>query len=222
MNLDEIVAALGHGAITFVEPGSPRPVPARWREIADAPSPAARAELALSLWNSDFAALVPNFFASLQRGLADVLVCDLRGEWVLLYLTRDPELLWVGRDPATFGETPPPFWASFPPQLRTFLTEVHAGFTDHEYEYGPVKPEHMVTYAEWAGYEGPIPDWDVGERISSTRLTFVAKDSGSLLYCVSPDAPPGKIVLLYEGDIDPTDDFGPRLDILMSHQFERE
>jgi hypothetical protein len=222
MDPDRIAAGLGPGPITFVEHRSSAPVPARWREIVDADTPAARCALALSMWNKDFTELVPEFFASLEQHLADVRVCDLRGSWVLVYVTRDPELVWVGWDPASFGDTVPPFWAEFPEPLRVFLTGVHAGLTDQDFEsFGPLPPQDMLTYAQWAGYDGPIAEWDIGERISSTRLTVIAKDSGLLLYTVSSDAP-GKMVLLYEGDIDTRQDFGPALDEWMARRFDPE
>lgn len=226
-DLDQIAGDLDEGPVKFVDAGSPElaQVPERWREIAESRDPAARRAAALSLWNRKFLDMVSKFAQALTENLADVRVCVLRGDWVLVYIARSagqPVLLWVGWDPDTFGEARPPFWDAVSKPVQDFLTAVHAGFTDPDCEsYGIVQPRNMVTFAEWVGFDDPAEDWDREGEISSTRFMFVTKDSGLLNLCVSPDLPPGKVALIYEGDIDP-EDFGPALDNLMTSSFEPE
>ena len=77
----------------------------------------------------------------------------------------------------------------------------------------------MKTLAESAGPPMNETGWDVGYRdiqINSTRLLWLTRDSGELLYCTSPDIPPGNIALIYEGEIDdPVEEFWPALDNLL-------
>lgn len=227
-DLDQIAGDLGEGPVKFVDAGSPEltQVPGRWREIAESMDPAARRAAALSLWNREFLGMVLNFSQALTENLADVRVCALRGDWVLIYVARAADqrvLLWVGWDPDTFGEARPPFWEAIPKPVQDFLATVHAGFTGPDCEsYGIVQPVRMTTYAEWAGFDDPAEDWDQDGEIPSARFMFVTKDSGLLDFCVSPDLPPGKVALIYEGDIDPREDFGLALDNLMASRFEPE
>jgi hypothetical protein len=228
LDLDQIADDLGEGPVKFVDagPSEPAQVPERWRGIAESTDPEARRAAALSLWNREFLDMVPKFAQALSENLTDVRVCVLRGDWVLVYVARATDqrvLLWVGWDPDTFGETRPPFWDAIPKPPQDFLTTVHAGFTAPDGEsYGIIQPARMTTYAEWAGFDDPAEDWDQAGEISSTRFMFVTKDSGLLDFCVSPDLPPGKVALIYEGDIDPREDFGPALDNLMTSRFEPE
>ena len=71
----------------------------------------------------------------------------------------------------------------------------------------------MQTLAAFAGDSDGLEDWDEVQEISSTRLLIVAREGELMYYCVSPDAGPGEIVQLYEGDVDPGP-FWPRLDRL--------
>lgn len=207
----DVVEELG-----VVEPRSPAAVPAGWRGIAAAADAAERAERALALWNRGFLDLVPDFAVLLRDRLADVRVCELGDEWVLVYLVRADDgstLVWLGWHPDTFGAAPP-HWGSVPEPVREFLIGVHAGFTAPDGEsYGLAPPVDMATYARRAGFTGPIPEWDGG--IPAERLLFVTRDGGLLEYCASPDLPAGRIALVYEGDVDPREEFGAALDRLL-------
>ncbi|GHF07159.1 hypothetical protein GCM10017786_45960 [Amycolatopsis deserti] len=225
-DLDEIAAQLDdEHPVQLVEPGTPEAdrVPPGWRAIAASDDPAARRAAALALWNPDFLELVPRFARALRENLADVRLAVLRGDPVLLYLVRParpPYTVWVGWHPDTFGATPPN-WAALPAPLRRFLREVHAGFTATDWQsFGPVQPASMMSFAEWAGFDGPIPGWDGSDgRIASDRLFFVAKDGGLLHHCTSPDLEAGKVALVYEGDVEIAD-FAPALDELMAGRFD--
>lgn len=227
-DLDQIAGDLDKGPVKFVDAGSREltQVPERWQEIAASTTPAARRAAALSLWNQEFVDMVPKFAQALRDNLADVRVCVLRGDWVLVYVAPAADqrfLLWVGWDPDTFSEAQPPFWNAIPKPPQDFLTTVHAGFTAPDGEsFGIVQPARMTTYAEWSGFDDPAEEWDQEGEISSTRFMFVTKDSGLLILCVSPDLQDGKVALIYEGDIDSREDFGPALDNLMTSRFEPE
>ena len=161
--------------------------------------------------------MVPRFAHTLRDQLLDVLPCLVDGEPTLIYVTSD-YITWIGWDPRG-TEKLPPFWDRIPAPLQTFLHQVHAGFTAPDGEsYGPMQPAYMQTLADLAGWPEGIPGWDEQE-IPTTRLLRIAKDSGNLEYCVSPDLPPGKVALVYEGDIDPHD-LAPELDELMTRRYE--
>jgi hypothetical protein len=227
-DLDEVVADLGDGPIEFPAPGTTRlaQLPLAWRPIAEAAHAADRREAALSLWNPDLLATLPEFGRALTDDLVDVRVCRLRGDWTLVYIAvarTGEQITWIGWDPATFGVSRPVFWETLPEPLRTFLVDVHAGFTAPDGEsYGVIRPSQMLTYAAWGGFDGPIPGWDDDARISSTALMFVTRDSGLLHYCVSPELPPGGVALVYEGDIDVKPDIAHELDQLMAGRFDLE
>jgi hypothetical protein len=225
-DLDSIVAGIGAGPVEFPAPGTTglTQLPSAWRPIAEAARATDRCEAALSLWNPDFLAALPGFARALNDGLIDVRLCRLRGDWTLAYIaaTRAGEqITWIGWDPASFGTSRPAFWDTLPGPLRTFLVDVHAGFTAPDGEsYGLTRPSGMLTYAAWGGFDGPIPGWDDDGGISSTELMFVTRDSGLLHYCVSPQLPPGSVALVYEGDIDVKPDIARELDELMAERFD--
>jgi hypothetical protein len=225
-DLDAIVARIGAGPVEFPEPGTTglAQLPPAWRPIAEAARAADRREAALSLWNPDFLAALPEFARALPGSLVDVRPCRLRGDWTLAYiaLTRAGEqVTWIGWDPASAGTSRPVFWETLPEPLRAFLVDVHAGFTAPDGEsYGLTRPSGMLTYAAWGGFDGPIPGWDDDADISSTALMFVTRDSGLLHYCVSPELPPGSVALVYEGDIDVKPDIAHELDQLMAERFD--
>lgn len=202
-------------------------LPERWRPIALATDPEARGLAALALWNQEFLDLIPGFAEQFRARLLDVRAGVLPSTSVLLYAVQgsgaDP-LVWVAGDPGRFG-TPPPFWESLPQPARTFLREVHAGFTAPDQDsFGLMHPADMQTIAAMAGYPDGLPGWaeaDAAEtgRIASNRLLRITKDSGNLLLCVSPDLPDGDAALVYEGDVDPQE-FGSALDELMASAFD--
>jgi len=226
-DLAEIVDEMAGGnPVTVIEPGSPEAgrVPSRWRQVAKSTEAATRCSAALDLWNRDFLDMVPRLAEVFRERLVDVRVCVLRDDWVLLYIARDtvePQLTWIGWDPDAFGNAKPPFWDTLPAPAREFLTGVHAGFTGSDWEsFGLIPPAHMRTFAEWAEFnDDAIAAWDKDAEIASTRMVVVTTNCGALNYCASPDIPPGKIALVYEGDIDYEQDFGSALDQLMSERF---
>ncbi|MFG1797644.1 hypothetical protein [Nocardia sp. NPDC049149] len=194
-------------------------VPARWRPIAESGDPAERTAIARSLWNSDFVELVPNFAAALDEQLADVRVCLLREECVLVYAAAgvdEPWVVWIGWDPAAARDVTPPLWESVPGPVRTFLREVHAGYTAEDWEsYGLLSPRHMRTFAAEAGFPDGIPGWD--KDVAATRMLRLGKTYSGVTYWVSPDLPSDKVVVTYEGDFD-IEDLAPELDNLLSYR----
>jgi hypothetical protein len=219
MDLTKVAAALEGWSIAFIEADSPALArfPQQWQPIADATEPETRRRAALALWNPAFLDLVPEFAQTMRARLLDVVACLIDDKPALIYVTTG-YVIWIGWDPRA-PEEPPPFWECVPAPLRTFLREVHGGFTAPDGEsYGPMQPAYMQTLADFAGWPEGIPDWDEDE-IPSTRLLRIAKDSGTLTYCVSPDLPPGKVALVYEGDVDPKD-LGTELDDLMTRRYE--
>jgi len=213
-----IAASLAGWSLAFVPPGSAEAsrVPDQWQPIVSSVDAAERARTALALWNLEFLDLIPRFAAALATRLADVRVCLVGNSPALVYTMTSMKgdlVSWVGYDPRTFAE--PPFWDSFPPALRTFLTEVHAGFVSADgASFGPDRPRDMETIAERADFPDGVPGWDEDADIASTRLVIISSDGGILFYCLSPDLGPSRVALVYEGDIDPQD-FGVQFDELM-------
>ncbi|MFG1779201.1 hypothetical protein ACGFIG_22600 [Micromonospora sp. NPDC049048] len=223
-DLTAIAGTMPHADLTLVEEGSADlgRLPGRWRPIAAAAHPETRLAMALDLWNPALLDALPRFAAGLRERFVDARPCLADGEPALLYLALHPDghlLSWTGLDPAGFVE--PQFWGHFPEPLRTFLREVHAGFTSGGYTaFGPVHPRHMQTVAEQAGEPDGLADWDEEQEIASTRLLLVASNGGMVNYCVSPDLEPGELAIVFEGDIDPTP-YGEALDRLLVRRLER-
>lgn len=213
----------GQTPMTLVEPGSPEAalVPEPWRAIASSADPAIRASAALALWNPEFLALVPRFAEVFRARLEDVRVCRLQDDWVLLYLAGHPvesHVTWIGWEPG--DHTRAPFWEAIPLPARDFLTGVHAGFTGPDWQsYGLMPPKWMQIFAEWAEFDDEtIEEWNAEWTVGVDRMTLVTANGSLLYHCVSPDAP-GRMVLVYEGDVDDRPEFGEALDELMSERF---
>jgi hypothetical protein len=191
-------------------------LPQAWRAIALATDSAERGASALALWNDDLLTQLPQFTQVLRERLADVRVCLTDGIPALVYVVSGenlPWVTWLGYDPRSFGEQPP-FWDLFPAELRKFLREVHAGFVSRDiYHYGPTRPAWMRTIAASMGNSAAIEDFDDVSDIPADQLVVIARDGGLVQYCVSPDAEPGQVVTLYEGDVDAVS-FGSALDQL--------
>lgn len=217
----EVLGTIGEPA-TLVAAGSDAVarLPAQWRQIVDAGEATDRRESALELWGDEFPGFVPRFARALRDRLLDVRACLVSDEPALSYLARtDSGTLfgWLGRDPRSM-QAQPLFWDVFPSPLRAFLRHVHAGFTaGPQAGFGPVPPAAMQTIAELAEMVDTIPTSDVGDEIATDRLLVIATDGGLMNYCVAPDAP-GKVMKLYEGDLERRD-FGPELDDLMTSAF---
>lgn len=212
--------------VQIVDAGAPRPpgLPASWLPIAEADDPRTRALAALALWPTDFLDLVPEFARTLRTKLADVVVGRSDDEWVLIYAVEDIDgddrdvVCWIGWDPATFGETPPPLWDCLPGPLQRFLTDVHAGFTAPDSaSFGPPRPKHMQTLAALSQWPDGIPDWD--QQPDSTRLLPIVATYSLLMCCVSPDLPTGTAVACYQGELDPPESFGAAFDDIVHKRF---
>ncbi|WP_067540815.1 hypothetical protein [Nocardia crassostreae] len=221
-----VVAEFGPGAALLVEPGSAAAahVPARWAEIAAAADSQARCSAVVALWNMDMLfKLTPRFGAVLGECLADVRICLLHGDWVLLYALRKPFQpleFRIGWDPATFGADRPPHWDVLPEPLRVFLSTVHAGFTDLDgISYGPTRPRHMRTYDALNLYH-PVRNWEAAQDIPGYRALPIAKGLGDAHYFVSPDLPGGTIGWEAGGNLDRPLDFAQTFDDLMSYGFQ--
>jgi hypothetical protein len=195
-------------------------IPSGWRSIVTSNTERSRCDAALALWHRDILLALPSFAAELSQHLLDVRACLSDRGPVLLYVIErsDPWGTRIGWAPDDESETPV-FWESIPDLARLFLRETHAGFTAPDGEsLGIVPPSYMMTLAEFAGWPEGIPDWDKFPesegvaRVASTRLIRIGV-SGGVDYCVSPDLP-GKLALVYEGDIDPKP-FWQALDELM-------
>ncbi|SMD19968.1 hypothetical protein [Lentzea albidocapillata] len=225
-DLAAIVAEIaGDTPMTLVEAGSPEVarVPEPWRAIASSADAATRASAAVALWNPEFLALVPRFAEVFRERLEDVRVCRLGDDWVLLYLAGDsPEghVAWIGWEPGG-TTTQAPFWEAIPLPARDFLTGVHAGFTGPDWQsHGLIPPRWMQTFADWAEFDDEtIEEWNDEWTVAVDRMTLVTTNASLLYHCVSPDAP-GRMVLVYEGDVDDRPEFGEALDELMSERFE--
>jgi hypothetical protein len=222
LDATRIAETLPKWALEFVDAASPAlgEVPEEWQPIARSGDAEERRLRAMALWNRDFLDLVPEFARTATTRLADVRACVAFETPLLVYVFDDgaggwlSRVGWAPRDP-----TEPRLWSSVPAPLRTFLREVHAGFVGADGEsFGPLPPRAMQTLAEIAESPDGDPDWDEDAaedgRILSARLMQIARNAGLIMYCVSPDLPPGQLALVYEGDVDPVD-FGPALDELL-------
>lgn len=197
----------------------PAEIPHVWPAIAAAADPAERAALAMDMWNTDFCALVPQFYSMLKARLVDVRIALWRTEGpALLYFVEDGEddaTIWVGCHPEVRAGQTPPFWETLPEPARRFLTEVHPGFTMLDGEsFGLAQPSYMSTFAAWCGWPGAIPDWERDGDIDSTRLQWLTYNGADTVYCTSPELPPGQVIA-YTEDTHEIGDFGPVLDALM-------
>jgi hypothetical protein len=126
--------------------------------------------------------MVPGFADALRTRLRDVRVSFWREDGVALLCyfegaDGDP-LIWVGWDPRSNTGPTPPYWETLPAPVRTFLTDVHPGFTMLDGEsYGLAQPSYMSTFAAWAGFPDipdGIPDWNTEDRIAVTQMLWLA------------------------------------------------
>ena len=153
--------------------------------------------------------------------VASFLVKDLhldwrRGAaWFLRHLVDGDIVIWVGWDPRFNTAPPPPFWETLPASVRTFLTDVHPGFTMLDGEsYGLAQPSYMSTFAAWTGFPDGIPDWDTPDRIASTNMLWLTTNGGDTAWCTSPELEVGQVAVNFEGDFS-VSELGPELDQLM-------
>lgn len=197
-------------------------IPVEWWPVAESSDPEERKRVALALWNAEFLDLVPRFNEALRSTLVDVRVAQhsRRVTPSLDYVLRawDGQLnVWRGEDPRAFGVSEPPMFGSLPVSARTFLRQVHAGFTTLDGKScGLMRPADMQTLADSWGHpdESDVAEcWD-----SSTfpfpgtqRLLLITQDEGHPYLFTSPDLPAGTAVAYYEPDFDVMP-FGEALD----------
>jgi hypothetical protein len=231
--LAEVIAELENGlrtaTIVDADSSSLSLVPAQWRKIALSGDAEERRLLALSLWNRDFLDLIPGYAEALRTRLRDVRVCVFSDEGpILIYLleVHDGSIaVWIGWDPATFGDKEPIFWDTIPAPAQTFLREVHAGFTGPDWEgLGIVRPKSMTTYAEWFGSPDGIPGWfdnwwDDCEPVDSRRMLYITHAVSIMDLSTSPDLASGRAITWYEGHLQ-IGDFGKELDLMMLSRVE--
>ncbi|MGW4241187.1 hypothetical protein [Nocardia sp. NPDC004722] len=214
--------------MVLLEVGAPLPstCPAAWTGIANEREPRERCAAALALWNQDFLDAIPRFAARLTSELSDARV-GLRGDgecvvvYVMEHFDEDDRYVvcWIGRDPATFGEHPPVMWECVPSSLRTFLRQVHAGFTSpYELFFGPIAPRLWLPLATVRGFPEGMPDWD--QVPDASRLLPISTAYSGIAACVSPDLPLGQAVVAdQDGELNSPDDFGHVLDKLFEIRF---
>ena len=136
----------------------------------------------------------------------------------------DEPILWIGRSPTDFRGAEPTHFGTVPAPAQLFLRNVHAGFTSEDLQsHGLMAPAGMKTLAESVGPPLRESGWEVGygeDKIHSSRLLWLTRDYGELLYCTSPDLPPGTLTLVYDGDVDPPKDFWQSLDALLGERWD--
>ncbi|GAS88783.1 hypothetical protein [Mycolicibacterium brisbanense] len=214
----------------ILEPGEDtrHRIPDAWWPTAASPDPDERKVAAMALWNNDFLAMIPRFAQALRERLVDVRV--VQHSWLpaptLDYVLIDDEgrhAVWLGEDPATFGDTEPTFFEALPPQADTFLRSVHAGFTTWDGEScGLIAPARMQTYAAYVGWPEPLsaPPADLEpDSIHPLRMLRIGGRESYSDLLVSPDHPQGFAITYFEPDFDVTL-FGHALDELMMMALE--
>lgn len=110
----------------------------------------------------------------------------------------------------------PPFFATLPTPVQTFLRQVHAGYATFDGESnGLVSPSGMVTLAaRW--FQPPdtneIIEWFEDVPFPGTqRLIFLTGVNDETALYVSPDLPAGQAITYYEPDFEIAP-FGEALD----------
>ena len=170
-------------------------MPAQWRPIAESDDPEY---------------LIPDYRTVLTTKLLDVRACEFEAlGWVLVYLVDSTDRVssWIGRDPAGFGDSTPVFWDCLPAPVRTFLRDVHAGYTSsYGFACGLTHPGNMITLADkWGGPEG-LPEWleetwflDC-DPIDARRTMYLTETSDTVQLVVSPDLPEGKALVYADSE----------------------
>lgn len=218
----------GFRTVSVVDATSPHrgTVAPQWLPIAHSDDAEERRLRALALWDRDFLDLIPDYAEFMRTRISDVRVCSLSDQGnVLLYLFDTPDPLdsaHIGWDRASFGDTEPVFWDSLPALARSFLREVHPGYTcANNWESGGLFcPRDMITMAEhWEepdGIDGWYDNyWIDCEPIDSRRMLHVGQTHVNYMLSVSPDAPPGKGVVYYRGEVNLADFFSELDGLLM-------
>ncbi|OBB19725.1 hypothetical protein A5761_00860 [Mycolicibacterium setense] len=222
--LANAVAGWGNATVEILAP-SPQIralIPEGWWLVAESPDPEERKRAALSLWNAEFLDLVPRFGEALRSALLDVRVAQhsWQGTPSLDYVLRswDGEFkVWMGEDARTFGASEPPMFDSLPVPARTFLRQVHAGFTTlNGRSCGLMPPADMQTLADSWGHpeESDIAEcWDASTYPfpGTQRLLLITEYGGHPYLFTSPDLPAGTAATYFEPDFEVTS-FGEALD----------
>ncbi len=222
--LTAAVAEWGNATVEILAP-SPQTrtvVPETWWPVVESLDPEERKDVALALWNSEFLDLVPRFDEALRSALLDVRVAQhsWQGTPTLDYVVRARDgrpKVWMGEDARTFGHSEPPMFDSLPGPARTFLRQVHAGFTTlNGKSCGLMPPADMQTLADSWGHPD---DSDVAECWDAStypfpgtqRLLLITEYGGHPYLFTSPDLPAGTAVTYFEPDFEVTS-FGEALD----------
>ncbi|MCZ8380081.1 hypothetical protein O6P37_14505 [Mycobacterium sp. CPCC 205372] len=217
---------------TILEPGEQTraATPQAWWPIVESSDPQDRRQAALALWNDDFLSLIPNFAQALHDDLVDVRVVAhpwigaASLDYVVAASAGEGYGVWMGEDPATFGDDDPPLFDSLPPPVQTFLRRVHAGFTTWDREScGLTPPSIMNTLAAYWGdpEDSARIEWyeTEAEAPEMRRLLRVTGRGphGDLL--TSPDLPADSAVTYFEPDFE-LKPFGESLDLFMTMPLE--
>ncbi|EFG77205.1 hypothetical protein HMPREF0591_2907 [Mycobacterium parascrofulaceum ATCC BAA-614] len=228
IEIERVLGRFAHSEpVVLAATGSGADVPESWQPIARSDAAEARRMAALSLWNSDFLQLVPDFAQALETELADVRIGHLAGEAVLVYALEHYDddqrhvVCWIGWDPALSRDAELRFAEAIPDPVRRFYRETHAGFVAPDWmSNGPIPPRHLQTYAEYLGCPEGLPEsnWPP-DAVDATRLLLLATTADAHL-CVSPDLPPGQALTVYGGVPEAPEDFGALLDETMTAQLD--
>jgi hypothetical protein len=205
--------------LTVVGPGSAElpHFPEQWLPIIAEPNPLTRCHQTLALWNPEFLDQLPRFHDQLKTSLVDIRAVIERDCPALVYVLKDLDGIytsWIGYDPRLFQT--PPFWSSFPHPVQTFLQDVHAGFVAQDFDAcGVAQPRHMRTMAQLLKRPSTVEAWNERSEITAERLLIITTDGGNMNFCICPEEP-GKLVVIYPGDLT-RPDFFPELENLMVH-----
>lgn len=198
-------------------------IPQPWWPAAESADPEDRKRAALALWNAEFLDLIPHYAQALRTALVDVRVAQ--HSWLtapsLDYVLRrfDGELVvWVGEDPRTFTIPASALFGSVPAPVRTFLRQVHAGFSTYDgTSCGVNAPSDMTTLAAYWGRptDNDVIEWEEDHPFpGSQRLLLVTGNDTAHLF-TSPDLPADTAVVYFEPDYE-IHPFGPALDMFLN------
>lgn len=202
------------------------PIPHAWRPIADSTDPDERTHCARSLWNAELLSLVPKFADALNTRLVDVRVAKHTWiptpclDYVIAALDGDGYDVWMGEDPATFGDHDPPLFDTLPPAVQTFLRDIHAGFTTWDREScGLTPPSVMSTFATHCNEPTDARPIQWHEtRVPPPRMHRLLRVTGRGPHAdllTSPDLPPGTAITYINPDFELTT-FSEALDLFMT------
>jgi hypothetical protein len=203
-------------------------LPQSWWPISESDDPEERKHTALALWNIEFLDLIPRFAHALHNGLIDVRI--VKHQWIetpsldYIIAAGNSYGVWIGENPATFGDQIPPLFESLPQPVQVYLRQVHAGFTTWDREScGLTPPSLMKTLASHWGDpdDESMVEWyeDTYDPPAFRRLLRVTGRGPHADLLVSPDLPAGTAVTYFEPDFE-LKQFGESLDLFMTMPLE--